>query len=140
MSRTTLTGPLPDSFTTDSNLRVWYAINKDPVSGEQPGPGFTGSIPPSIVNSKGLAFVQLSNHQLTGGVPALPEGIRMFEAQSNALDGGIACECAGELQLASCAFCCRAHSRVFDSVQAACWSVPGVQQLLEFQARAAALY
>eukprot|EP00879_Flechtneria_rotunda_P020521 GHRR01021592.1.p1 GENE.GHRR01021592.1~~GHRR01021592.1.p1 ORF type:complete len:536 (+),score=117.26 GHRR01021592.1:712-2319(+) len=90
MSMLTLTGPLPDTLPTDSNLRVWYAINSDPVTGETAGPGFEGEIPPSIGNAAGLAFIELSGHQLTGGVPVLPEGMRMFEAQGNNLDGGIA--------------------------------------------------
>jgi hypothetical protein len=92
MSRTTLTGELPDSFSPDSQLRVWYAINKDPATGEIPGPGFSGTIPSSLSNAAHLAFVELSHHQLTGGVPQLPANIRMFESQSNALDGTIACE------------------------------------------------
>jgi hypothetical protein len=92
MSRVTLTGELPDAFSPDSQLRVWYAINRDPVSGDIPGPGFTGTIPSSLSNAAHLAFVELSQHQLTGGVPQLPAKIRMFEAQSNQLDGTIACE------------------------------------------------
>eukprot|EP00882_Tetradesmus_deserticola_P025594 GHRQ01028125.1.p1 GENE.GHRQ01028125.1~~GHRQ01028125.1.p1 ORF type:complete len:288 (-),score=80.04 GHRQ01028125.1:459-1322(-) len=92
MSRLPLTGDLPDSFSPDSQLRVWYAINKDPVSGDAAGPGFTGSIPSSLSNVAHLAFVELSHHQLTGGVPQLPARMRMAEFQSNQLDGSIACE------------------------------------------------
>ena len=95
MSRTTLSGELPDSFSPDSQLRVWYAINRDPATGEIAGPGFTGTIPSSLSNAANLAFVELSHHQLTGGVPILPAKIRMFESQSNALDGTIACEWCG---------------------------------------------
>lgn len=97
MSRTTLSGELPDSFSPDSQLRVWYAINKDPATGDIAGPGFTGTIPSSLSNAANLAFVELSHHQLTGGVPTLPAKIRMFESQSNALDGTIASPLPNEL-------------------------------------------
>lgn len=92
MSQTTLSGPLPDAFTTQSSLVVWYAINADPRSGSTAGPGFTGEIPSSISNAPYLQYVELSNHQFVGGVPALPAKIVMFEVQGNNLDGGIACE------------------------------------------------
>ncbi|WIA11368.1 hypothetical protein OEZ85_011489 [Tetradesmus obliquus] len=97
MSRTTLSGELPDSFSPDSQLRVWYAINRDPATGDIAGPGFTGTIPSSLSNAANLAFVELSHHQLTGGVPTLPAKIRMFESQSNALDGTIASPLPNEL-------------------------------------------
>lgn len=94
MSMTTLSGPLPDTFSSDSSLKVWYSINADPRTGVPAGPGFSGEIPSSISNAQALQYVELSNHQLTGGVPALPPNVIMFEVQGNKLDGGIACECA----------------------------------------------
>eukprot|EP00775_Hariotina_reticulata_P005586 gene5586-5825_t len=97
MSRTTLTGELPDVIPADSNLRVWYSINQDPQTGDMPGPGFSGTIPSSLSNAAGLAFVELSSHSLTGDVPQLPAGIRMFEAFSNQLDGSIASPLPREL-------------------------------------------
>jgi hypothetical protein len=63
---------------------------QDPDTGEHAGPGFSGSIPSTLSNAEGLAFVELSSHSLTGDVPALPAGIRMFEAFGNQLDGTIA--------------------------------------------------
>jgi hypothetical protein len=93
MSRLPLEGKLPDSIPEDSNLVVWYSINRDPITGRPAGPGFSGPLPRSIENAKKLSFVELSGHQLTGGVPTLPESIRMFEVHNNMMDGGIACEC-----------------------------------------------
>lgn len=92
MSRLPLSGPLPDSIPDDSELTVWYAINRDQITGRAPGPGFSGPLPRSIERAGNLAFVELSGHSLTGGVPTLPSKIRMFEAQNNRLGGGIACE------------------------------------------------
>lgn len=92
MSRLPLTGSLPDTIPEDSNLIVWYAINRDPITNRPAGPGFSGKLPRSISNAKRLAFVELSGHQLTGGVPTLPDNIRMFEVQNNQMDGGIACK------------------------------------------------
>lgn len=93
MSRLPLEGSIPDVIPEDSNLIVWYAINRDPITNRVAGPGFSGNLPRSIENAKRLAFVELSSHQLTGGVPTLPDGIRMFEVHNNMLDGGVACEC-----------------------------------------------
>lgn len=92
MSRLPLTGSLPDTIPEDSNLIVWYAINRDPITNKPAGPGFSGPLPKTLSNAKNLAFVELSGHQLTGGVPALPEKLRMFEVHNNQLDGGIQCE------------------------------------------------
>ena len=92
MSRLPLTGTLPDSIPEDSSLRVWYAINRDPITGRPAGPGFSGPLPKSLSNAKNLAFAELSGHQLTGSVPTLPEEIRMFEVHNNKLDGTVACE------------------------------------------------
>jgi hypothetical protein len=92
MSRLPLTGSLPDSIPEDSSLTVWYAINKDPITGRPAGPGFSGPLPRSLERAGSLAFLEMSGHQLTGGVPTLPAKIRMFEAHNNKLNGGIACE------------------------------------------------
>jgi hypothetical protein len=102
MSRLPLTGPLPDAIPADSNLVVWYAINRDPVTGRPAGPGFSGSLPDTLGNARKLSFMEMSGHQLVGGIPALPEGIRMFELQNNRLDGPVECECNGLI------VCCRA--------------------------------
>lgn len=93
MSRTTLTGELPDVIPAGSNLRVWYSINQDPETGESLGDGFSGPLPSTLSNAKGLAFLEMSGHQLSGDVPVLPDGMRMFEAFNNRLDGTIASAC-----------------------------------------------
>eukprot|EP00878_Enallax_costatus_P000366 GHUV01000451.1.p1 GENE.GHUV01000451.1~~GHUV01000451.1.p1 ORF type:complete len:1048 (+),score=213.52 GHUV01000451.1:292-3435(+) len=90
MSQTTLSGALPDSISTDSKLKVWYSINADPRTGDLAGPGFSGELPSSISNAAALQYVELSTHQFTGGIPALPPNMVMFEVQNNQLDGGIA--------------------------------------------------
>lgn len=93
MSRLPLSGPLPDTIPEDSNLVVWYSINRDPITGKPAGEGFTGKLPRSLANAKKLAFVELSGHKLIGDVPVLPPNIRMFEVHNNLLDGPVECEC-----------------------------------------------
>lgn len=80
------------ALSTHGHIQVWYAINRDPITGKPAGPGFSGKLPASISNARNLQFVELSGHQLTGAVPALPGQLRMFEVHNNALDGDIACE------------------------------------------------
>lgn len=92
MSRLPLTGPLPDSIPEDSNLIVWYGINRDPITNKPAGEGFSGKLPRSLANAKRLAFVELSGHRLSGDVPVLPPSIRMFEVHNNMLDGSVECE------------------------------------------------
>lgn len=90
MSRLNLTGEIPDSIPEGSNLRLWYALNTVEGTMQQyDGGAFTGSLPSTLSNAKGMRYMELSYHDLSGKLPTLPDAMMVFDVSENSIEGSI---------------------------------------------------
>lgn len=48
-----------------------------------------GTIPSSLAGATNLSYVDLSNHNMTGDIPALAGGVVLMNLSNNLLDGSI---------------------------------------------------
>ncbi|KAF6253768.1 hypothetical protein COO60DRAFT_1463034 [Scenedesmus sp. NREL 46B-D3] len=85
LSQTGLSGALPDVVPANSPLRLLYAINF--IQPERTG--FTGPLPPSLLSSPSLAYLNLANNALSGSLGQLPATLRTLNVSNNALAGRI---------------------------------------------------
>lgn len=86
LTRTLLTGPIPDKIPFGSHLRILYSWNVDPNSGKVWRDGaFTGPLPKSLLNAQYLSDLVLPHHALAGAVPPLPDSVVWLDLKGNQL-------------------------------------------------------
>jgi Leucine-rich repeat (LRR) protein len=100
LTRTRLTGPLPDAVPKDSRLRVLYAWNADIDSGApwRGGGAFTGAVPPSLAGAASLTDLVLPYHNLTSLPEQLGGALYWLDVRGNQLES-LPGACAGCLLL-----------------------------------------